>query len=70
MQRAMGEAGAKSVGLATCFGFISSACSFAALATTRALFAKGAGRVPALAFLLASTNLVIGLIVASVQAFA
>jgi hypothetical protein len=61
MQRAMGEAGAKSVGLATFFGFISSSCSFAALATTRALFAKGAGLVPALAFLLASTNLVIEL---------
>lgn len=61
MRRSMGEAGAKSVGLATIFGFISSSCSFAALATTRALFAKGAGLVPALAFLLASTNLVIEL---------
>nr|WP_284500014.1 permease [Microbulbifer sp. GX H0434] len=61
MRRSMGEAGAGSVGLATFFGFISSSCSFAALATTRALFAKGAGLVPALAFLLASTNLVIEL---------
>ena len=61
MRESMGEAGAKSVGLATFFGFISSSCSFAALATTRALFAKGAGLVPALAFLLASTNLVIEL---------
>jgi hypothetical protein len=43
------------------FGFISSSCSFAALATTRSLFAKGAGLVPSLAFLLASTNLVIEL---------
>ncbi|WP_346840212.1 permease [Microbulbifer sp. SAOS-129_SWC] len=61
MRASMGEAGAKSIGLATFFGFISSSCSFAALATTRALFAKGAGLVPALAFLLASTNLVIEL---------
>ena len=61
MRAQMGEAGAKSVGLATVFGFISSSCSFAALATTRALFAKGAGLVPSLAFLLASTNLVIEL---------
>ena len=36
MQRTMGHAGAKSVGLATFFGFISSSCSFAALSTTRA----------------------------------
>lgn len=61
MQRTMGEAGPKSVALGTFFGFISSSCSFAALSTTRALFAKGAGLVPSLAFLLASTNLVIEL---------
>lgn len=61
MQRTMGEAGAKSVGLGTFFGFISSSCSFAALATTKALYKKGAGFIPALAFLLASTNLVIEL---------
>ena len=61
MRRSMGEAGARSVGLATFFGFVSSSCSFAALATTRALFAKGAGLVPSLAFLLASTNLVVEL---------
>lgn len=61
MKRSMGEAGAKSVTLGMFFGFISSSCSFAALATTRSLFAKGAGLVPALAFLLASTNLVIEL---------
>ncbi len=61
MQRSMGEAGAKSVGLGTFFGFISSSCSFAALATTKSLFKKGAGFIPALAFLLSSTNLVIEL---------
>jgi len=61
MQQSMGEAGASSVGLGAFFGFISSSCSFAALATTRSLFAKGAGLIPSLAFLLASTNLVIEL---------
>lgn len=61
MKETMGEAGAKSVGLGAFFGFISSSCSFAALSTTRALFAKGAGLIPSLAFLLASTNLVIEL---------
>lgn len=61
MKKSMGEAGPKSVALATFFGFISSSCSFAALATTKSLFKKGAGLVPSLAFLLASTNLVIEL---------
>ena len=61
MKETMGSSGIKSVGLGTFFGFISSSCSFAALSTTRVLFAKGAGLVPALAFLLASTNLVVEL---------
>ena len=61
MRQTMGEAGARSVALGTLFGFVSSSCSFAALATTRTLFQKGAGLIPALAFLLASTNLVIEL---------
>jgi uncharacterized membrane protein YraQ (UPF0718 family) len=61
MKKHMGDADPKSVALATFFGFISSSCSFAALATTKSLFKKGAGFVPSLAFLLASTNLVIEL---------
>ncbi|MBN2732271.1 MAG: permease [Balneolaceae bacterium] len=61
MQESMGESGVKSVGLGAFFGFISSSCSFAALATTRALYQKGAGFIPAMSFLLASTNLVIEL---------
>ncbi len=61
MQELMGETGPKSVALGTFFGFISSSCSFAALSTTRALFTRGAGLVPSLAFLLASTNLVVEL---------
>ncbi|MEJ2518618.1 MAG: permease [Methyloceanibacter sp.] len=61
MKKSMGEAGAASVGLGTLFGFLSSSCSFAALSTSRSLFTKGAGLIPSLAFLLASTNLVIEL---------
>lgn len=66
MKQSMGDTGPKSVALGTFFGFISSSCSFAALATTRSLFSKGAGLVPSLAFLLSSTNLVIelGIIIA------
>jgi len=66
MQRAIGDTNAKTVAAASFFGFISSSCSFAALATTRSLLAKGAGLVPSLAFLLASTNLVVelGIIIA------
>lgn len=61
MKQSMGETGPKSVALGTFFGFVSSSCSFAALATTRSLFTKGAGLIPSLAFLLSSTNLVIEL---------
>ena len=61
MKQSMGEAGKKSIALGTFFGFISSSCSFSALSTTKSLFKKGAGFVPAIAFLLASTNLVIEL---------
>lgn len=61
MQRAMGDTGAKSMLLGTFFGFISSSCSFSALASTKSLFQKGAGFASSIAFLLASTNLVIEL---------
>lgn len=66
MKKGMGGSSGRSVFLATFFGFISSSCSFAALSTTRSLFAKGAGLIPALAFMLASTNLVVelGIIIA------
>ena len=61
MQQAMGETGPASVAKGGFFGFVSSSCSFAALASTRAIMRKGAGLVPSLAFLLASTNLVVEL---------
>jgi len=61
MQKTMGSKGAKSVLFGSFFGFISSSCSFSALATTKSLFQKGASFVSSMAFLLASTNLVIEL---------
>ncbi len=61
MKASMGASEAKGVLLGTFFGFISSSCSFAALATTKALLKKKAGFIPSMAFLLASTNLVIEL---------
>ena len=61
MQKSMGKDNTKSVLLGTFFGFLSSSCSFSALASTKSLFKKGASFMPSLAFLLASTNLVVEL---------
>ena len=61
MQRTMGKDESKSLLLGTFFGFISSSCSFSALASTKSLFKKGASFASSIAFLLASTNLVIEL---------
>lgn len=57
----MGEPDLSSVGLSSLFGAISSSCSFAALATARSLFQKGAHFVATVAFMFASTNLVMEL---------
>jgi uncharacterized membrane protein YraQ (UPF0718 family) len=57
----MGKANVQSVSLATVFGAASSSCSFAALAAARALVQKGAHFIAAVAFMFASTNLVIEL---------
>ncbi|MGH7481820.1 MAG: permease, partial [Longimicrobiales bacterium] len=61
MARVLGERGLKEGALSGFFGFVSSSCSFAALAASRAVLVKGAHPVNALAFLIASTNLVIEL---------
>ena len=61
MAKALGERGLSQAGLAGFFGFITSSCSFAALAASRSIFAKGAHPVNATAFLIAATNLVIEL---------
>jgi hypothetical protein len=59
--RKFGKSGIKEVALATGFGAISSSCSYAAASTSRALFKKGASFISSMAFLFASTNLVIEL---------
>jgi uncharacterized protein len=60
-QLAPGREGAKEIALATVLGAASSSCSYASAAISRTLFKKGAALIPSLAFLFASTNLVIEL---------
>ncbi len=56
-----GQTNLRSVGLATFFGAVSSSCSYAAASAAKTAFKKGAGLVPTLAFMFASTNLVLEL---------
>ena len=58
---ALGRGGVREVALATIAGAASSSCSYAAAAVSRTLFGKGAALGPTLAFLFASTNLVVEL---------
>src|SRR6266446_2647244 len=61
MRCAFGRDGFREIALATIAGAVSSSCSYASAAITRSLFKKGAALIPSLAFLFASTNLVIEL---------
>jgi len=61
MTREFGATNFRSVALATLFGGASSSCSYAAVAAARTAFKKGASLVPTLAFMFASTNLVLEL---------
>ncbi len=61
LTRYMGEANLRSVTISTVFGAASSSCSFAALSAARSLILKGAHFITAVAFMFASTNLVIEL---------
>ena len=61
MARLFGRTNVRSMTLATGFGAASSSCSYAAAAAGRSAFAQGAALLPALAFMFASTNLVIEL---------
>ncbi|MHB1921720.1 MAG: permease [Chitinophagaceae bacterium] len=54
----LGKANAKGLGMATLFGAISSSCSYAAASMSRTLIVKGASWSNAIAFMIASTNLV------------
>jgi hypothetical protein len=61
MRELLGRDGIREIALATGFGAASSSCSYASAAISRTLFKKGAALVPTLAFLFASTNLVVEL---------
>jgi uncharacterized protein len=61
MTQLLGHAGLKEMLLATGFGAASSSCSYAAASIGRSAFQKGAALIPALAFMFASTNLVVEL---------
>ncbi len=61
LERVLGDDSPKSIALATGLGAASSSCSYAAVALARSLFRKGAGFTSAMAFEIASTNLVIEL---------
>ena len=59
--RLLGDARPRTLAVATGIGAASSSCSYAAVALARALFRRGASFVAAMAFEIASTNLVIEL---------
>lgn len=67
--RLMRDDSPKSIGVASLLGAASSSCSYAAVALARALFRKGAHFSAAMAFEIASTNLVLelGLVLAFVM---
>jgi uncharacterized membrane protein YraQ (UPF0718 family) len=59
--RLLGDDRPGTLAIATGFGIASSSCSYAAVALARSLFRKGASVIAAMAFEIASTNLVIEL---------
>ena len=59
--RLLGDARPRTLALATGLGAASSSCSYAAVALARSLFVKGASFTAAMAFEIASTNLVVEL---------
>jgi uncharacterized protein len=58
IEKALSGSGPRPLALATGLGAASSSCSYAAIAIAKSLFQKGASATTALAFQLASTNLV------------
>ena len=61
MRRLMGDDSPRSIVIASLLGAASSSCSYAAVALARSLFRKGANFTAAMAFEIASTNLVVEL---------
>ncbi len=66
MTKLMPDDSPRSIGIACALGAASSSCSYAAVALARSIFRKGADFTAAIAFMLASTNLVaeLGIIMA------
>jgi uncharacterized membrane protein YraQ (UPF0718 family) len=61
MAKQLGRAGLREISIATLMGAASSSCSYAAAATAKSLFKRGANFTTSMAFMFASTNLVIEL---------
>ena len=61
LSHALGKVGLREVALATGLGAASSSCSYAAAASAKSLFIRGAAFTTAMVFMFASTNLVIEL---------
>src|SRR5882757_1134345 len=59
MSRLLPDDGPRSIGIALGLGAASSSCSYAAVAIARSVFRKGANFTAAMAFEMASTNLVL-----------
>src|SRR3989475_894745 len=66
MTKLLGDDSPRSIAIACGLGAASSSCSYAAVALARSIFRKGANFTAAIAFMLASTNLVaeLGIIMA------
>jgi len=61
LAKTMGRAGLRELSLAAVLGAASSSCSYAAAATAKSVFKRGANFTTSMAFMFASTNLVIEL---------
>src|SRR3989475_1914322 len=61
MTRLLPDDSAKSISIACGLGAASSSCSYAAVALARSIFRKGANFTAAVAFLVASSNLLVAL---------
>ncbi len=61
MQRSLGDHRPRTIAKASFFGMVSSSCSYAASALAKSLFARGADFTASMAFMFASTNLVVEL---------
>src|SRR5215472_9448984 len=61
LSKTLGKVGLREIALATGLGAASSSCSYAAAATAKSLFKRGAAFTTAMVFMFASTNLVVEL---------